>query len=179
MKFCVEDGYQIKLGQSQTQAELNTEVGYGNQSLWGGALIGIHWMSQKYQEFLLPPPFNEFTPVPNHDFLSLQFGGSLSTTFNIVELRINGGVLLPLSFTQSPQSQGEFEAIGHWVHTEINFNLNESFVLGIYGRYMRLGADFQGPAEYGDPFFPQFRRYTQASGFDQGMGGGLSFGINL
>ena len=47
------------------------------------------------------------------------------------------------------------------------------FGIGIYGDFTRLGADLTGPARYRDLAFTPERTYTQASTFDQAIGGGL------
>ena len=55
----------------------------------------------------------------------------------------------------------------------MEFAVSDHFGIGIYGDFTRLGADLTGPARYRDLAFTPERTYTQASTFDQAIGGGL------
>ena len=109
----------------------------------------------------------------------MSVGGLLQWEVSRLRLHSDFTLLLPLSLTQTPSAEGAWEGLGWRTQLKASVVVNQWLALGIYGRYMRLGVELTGPAEYSDPFDVYTRYYTEASTMDSGLGGGLSVDLTF
>jgi hypothetical protein len=160
---------------SQTQVELHLQGGYQVKSIWFGLSAGGHYFDQSYRQIAYPKPYNTYSTLQNHEAISLSTGGIIKLEMNRFRLVSDLALLLPLSFEQTPNSEGTWEGLGWRAHLKASVVINQLIAVGVYARYMRLGVELTGPAAYSDPFDKKYPRYyTKASMMESGLGGGLS-----
>ena len=150
-----------------------------DDKIWLGGVVGAQYYELGYREVLYPTPAEKLSPLQTHRYFSATIGARLSLRWDAVSWDLRGGGALPLMFSQSPNSEGQWSCFGVWARTRLGYQLNASFALAISMGYIRYGADYTGPAEQADytQATPVF--YTAASGSDQSVETQLSVSYQL
>ena len=164
----------VDVSSSQQLADLKLNFGTPlsldfADELWLGAVIGAQYFASKYTEVQYPTPAEMLAPLQNHTYISALLGSRASMTWGITRIGLSGGVALPLSFEQSPNSEGKWKSLGLWGRVVTELSLSRHLTLGLSLAYLRIGTDYTGPAAQADYSLSAPVFYTEASGYDQNL----------
>jgi hypothetical protein len=135
---------------------------------WAGLYAGAHVFRQAFQE---TRPYALFL---SNTFIGLHTGAAAEITLGPVALYARGGVVLPLSISQSPADSGAGSALGALAALEAAWPLNGQWALTAQGHFFALQTDFEGPSTHADPYTgTPPRTYARAREDDALIGGGL------
>jgi hypothetical protein len=162
------------LAVSQTQAEGQISVGHQIQSIWTGLILGVQYFQHKYK-----PVDYAYSLLPTHTFINGQVGVDFNFNLDSVIFDLNGGILLPLSYTTAPSNIALWRSIGYWSTAVVHFKLSSLLSIGLYGRFIWQGIDYTGSGSYKDQSYTPPQGFTKASGPILGMSSGLNLTVNF
>lgn len=174
----------VDLPTSQQAAELVVGVGTHFDVAWADnlaikGLVGGQYYDSVYTPVQYPEPATKMAPLQDHSYISALLGLELCLQMKPIRWSIKGGGALPLSFEQSPNSEGQWNSLGIWTQSQIDFAIGQNWSLGLMLSYMRIASDYTGPAEHADYTLNEPVYYTQASGYDQNIEALLVMGYSL
>ena len=175
---------EVNLKANQQQGELllgvgtPIKVGFADY-FWLGGVLGAQYYQTGYTMVQYPAPAERMAPLQNHTYLSALVGPRLIFHWDKLSWDIQGGVGLPLSFKQSPNSEGQWQSLGLWAQTGLHFLVTDHFKVGANFGYLRIGSEYTGPAKQADFSLGEPIYYTEASGYDQSIEGLLYLSYSL
>jgi hypothetical protein len=135
---------------------------------WIGAYAGAHVLRTAFQA---TQPFAIFL---DYLYVGLGAGGAAGYTLGPVDLTVRGGVVLPLSVSQSPQEGGDASSDGATVSGEVAWRLTPAWAVVGSGFYTALTTDITGGGTHQDSVTRDPPAgYDAARATDTALGGGL------
>ncbi len=135
---------------------------------WIGAYAGAHLLRTAFQA---TQPFALFL---DYVYVGIGAGGAAGYTLGPVDLTVRGGVVLPLSVSQSPQEGGDAASDGGTVSGEVAWRLTPAWAVVGSGFYTALTTDITGGGTHQDSVTRDPPAgYDAARVTDTAVGGGL------
>ena len=163
-----------QIGEALVSAGSDLSLAFADR-FWLGGMLGAQYYKSAYTEVKYPEPNQKLAPLQNHTYLSALMGLRMIFVLDSFTWDLQGGGALPLSFTQTPNSEGEWTSLGLWGRTSFSYALSDHFKTALSLGYLRIGSDYTGPAEQADYSLAQPTFYTQASGYDQSLEASIDF----
>ncbi|MCB9546556.1 MAG: hypothetical protein H6706_11975 [Myxococcales bacterium] len=154
----------LELAVEAQQVEVDAQAGVPLGPAWLGGYAGARVLRHAYQQSAPFPVFLTDT------YLGLGAGARAAATLGPLDAAVEGGVVLPLSVSQSPVAGGTADAIGAEVRLDLAVALSPTLAVFAQGYWSEITADFEGESTHRDTVIDQ--GYTTARSVDQVIGGG-------
>ncbi len=157
----------VEVSTSAQHAQLDVTGRYPIAEGWVGAYLGGSLLRHQFQE---TQPYALFL---TNSFISGTGGGAAGWRFGPVEVAARGGIMLPLSISQSPTEGGDPNGSGIRVGAELTWHLARRFAVVGHWHFTRMKSEYDGVSTHIDTHTGAEEGYSAARETDQFQGGGL------
>ncbi|MCA9539443.1 MAG: SH3 domain-containing protein [Myxococcales bacterium] len=175
LALTLNDGQEIAIGVDAQQAGLQVAGQYPLlDGAFGAYVGGLFWRHA----------FQTTQPVPLYltsTTIAAEAGAQAAWRFGPVDVRARGGILYPLSFSQSPADSGDPDGFGYRAAAEVAWQFAPQWAVLGQWTFSRITTDFRGTSTHVDTTVdpPDGRSYTAAQQIDTIHGGGVGVRFSL
>ena len=157
----------VEIATSAQQVELDATGRYPIGGGWLGAYAGGHLLRHHYQET------QPYAVLLSNSFYAFTGGPAAGWRFGRIELGARGGLLLPLSVSQSPAQSGDPSGSGVTATARLTWHIAQRFAVVAHWHLLRQEVEFEGESTHVDTHGAAPEGYDAAREVDSVHGGGL------